>query len=111
MVFKTIEPQEWDVVPTDIALIAPPGVCPKIAPRSSLAIKNTDVGAGVADIDYIGNDKIVIINHSRENHLHIEQSDKIGQFVLTRYETPKVVELTHTDSTARGDKDFGSSAN
>ena len=38
VVFKTIEPQECDVVPTDIALIAPPGVYPRTAPRSSLVI-------------------------------------------------------------------------
>ena len=110
-VFKTIEPLECDVVPTDIALIAPPGVYPRIAPRSSLAIKNTHVGAGVVDIDYRGNVQIVIMNHSRENHLHNELGDKIGQFVLTRYETSKVVEVTHINSTARGDKGFGSSGN
>ena len=110
-VFKAIELQECDVVPTDIALIAHPGIYPRIAPRSSLAIKNMDVGAGVVDADYRGNIKIVIMNHSRENHLHIEPGDKIGQFVLTRYETLKVVEVTHIDSTARGDKRFGSSGN
>ena len=90
-VFKTIEPQECDVVPTDIALIAPCVVYPRIAPRSGLAIKNTDVGAGIVDIDYRVNVKIVIMNHSKENHLHIEPGDKIVQFVLTRYETPEVV--------------------
>ena len=108
-VFKTIEPQECDVVPSDIVLIAPPAVYPRIAPRSSLAIKNTDVGAGIVDIDYRGN--VIIMNHSKENHLHIEPGDKIGQFVLTRYETPEVVEVSHLDSTERGDKGFGSSRN
>ena len=90
-VFKTIEPQECDVVPTDIALIAPCGVYPRIAPRSGFALKNTDIGAGVVDIDYRVNVKIVIMNHSKENHLHIELGDKIVQFVLTRYETPEVL--------------------
>ena len=111
VVFKTIEPLECDVVPTDIALIAPPGVYPRITPRSSLAIKNMDVGAGIVDIVYRGNVKIVIMNHSRENHLNIEPGDKIGHFVLTRYETTKFVEVTHIDSTVRGGKGFGSSGN
>ena len=59
-VSKTIEPLECNVVPTDIALIAPPGVYPRIAPRSGLAIKNTDVGAGVVNIDYRGNVKLLL---------------------------------------------------
>ena len=49
------------------------------------------------------------MNHSKENHLHIKPGDKIGQFVLTRYETPEVVEVSDLDSTERGDKGFCSS--
>ena len=108
-VFKSIGLQECNAIPTYIALITPPGVYPRIAPRSSLAIKNTDVGAGVVDIDYRRNVKIVIMNYSKENHLHIEPGDKIGQFVLTVYKTPEIVEVSHLDSTEKGYKGFGRS--
>ena len=37
--FKFIPPQKCDLVATDIALILPPGVYLRIAPRSSLALK------------------------------------------------------------------------
>ena len=93
-IFKTIEPQECDVIATDIALTARPGVYPRIGPRSSLAIKNTHVGVGVVDIDYRENIKIVIMNRSKENHLHIEPGGKIGQFFLARYKAPQILEVS-----------------
>ena len=39
----------------DITLQCPKNVYPRIAPGSSLAMKNTDIGAGVIDTDYRGN--------------------------------------------------------
>ena len=67
------------------------------------------MGAGVIDIDYRGSMKIIIMNHSTQNHLHIEPGDKIGQFVLTRFETSKIVEVFQFESTERGGKGFRSS--
>ena len=58
-----------------------------------MALKNTDIGAGVVDLDYRGNVKVVIMNHSTDNHLHIEPGGRIAQFILTRLETPEVVEV------------------
>ena len=67
------------------------------------------MGTGIIDIDYRGNMKIVIINHSAQNHLHIELGDKIGQFILTRFETPEIVEVFQIEPTERGEKGFRSS--
>ena len=39
-------------------------VYPRIAPRSSFAMKNPDVGVGVIDYDYRGNIKVLILNRS-----------------------------------------------
>ena len=39
------------LVPMNIALQCPNGVDPRLAPRSSMACRFTDVGAGVIDID------------------------------------------------------------
>ena len=62
----SILPQSKGLVPTDIALQSPKNVYSRIAPRSNVAMKNTDVGAGVIDTDYRGNVRVLILNHSAE---------------------------------------------
>lgn len=52
-----ITTQSCSAVATDIALISLPGVYPRVALRSSMALKNTNVGAGVIDIYNRGNVK------------------------------------------------------
>ena len=47
----TILPHGCKTVATDIVLVPPPGVYRRITPRSSLALKNANVGAGVLDVD------------------------------------------------------------
>ena len=91
--FKSISPQGCEAAAADITIIAPPGLYPRIATRSSMALKNTDIGAGVVDLDYRGNVKVVIMNHSTDNHLHIEPGDWIAQFILMRFETPEFEEV------------------
>ena len=73
-----------------------------------MALKSTNVGAGVIDLDYRGNVKVVIMNHSTNFKLIIEVGDKIAQFILTRVKSPDVVEVNELDSTARGSGGFGS---
>ena len=89
-------------------MTSPRGVCPRVALRSSLAIKNTDFRAGVIDLDYRGNLKVVITNHSVDTHLHIEPRDLIAQFIMTRFETPELEEVVDVDATERGQEGFGS---
>ena len=79
-----ITPQSCSAVTTDIAMISPPGVYPRVAPRSSMALKNTNVRVGVIDRDYRGNVKVVIMKHSTNSHLNIERGDRIAQFILTK---------------------------
>ena len=59
---------------TDLALNRPPGLYPRVAPRSSLACKNTNVGAGVIDFEYRENFKVLMMNYSQEN-LNINLGD------------------------------------
>ena len=100
-------PLSHKLIRTDIVLSCPPGLHPRVAPRSSLACKNTNEGAGVIDVNYRGNVKVLMLNHSQEN-LNIELRDRIAQFILTRYETPDVEEVDELDSTSRGMNGFGS---
>ena len=56
------------IVDTRLALALPSGTYAHIAPRSGLAIRNfIDVGAGVVDLDYHGEIKVVLFNHSAED--------------------------------------------
>ena len=107
-VYKSISPQICEAVATDITLISPRGLYPRVATRSRLAIKNTDVGVGVIDLDYRGNLKVVIMNHSVETHLHIEPGDRIAQFIMSRFETHEFVEVVDVDATERGHGGLGS---
>jgi hypothetical protein len=55
------------LIPTGISIEIPSGHYARIAPRSSLAWKShIDVGAGVVDIDYRGEVKVVLFNHAKE---------------------------------------------
>ena len=95
------------LVPADIALQCPKGVYPRIAPRSSMTCRFTDVGVGVVDIDYTGNVKVVMMNHS-EQDIEVSQGQLIAQFVLTRYEVSETVEVQSFKPTERGTDSFGS---
>ena len=95
------------LVPTDIALQCPKGVYPGVGSRSSMACRFTDVGAGVVDIDYTGNVKVVMMNHSDQD-IEVSQGQRIAQFVLTSYEVPETVEVQSFKPTERGAGGFGS---
>ena len=94
------------LVPTDIALQCSKGTYPRAAPPSSMACRFTDAGAGVVDIDYTGNVKVVMMNHSDQD-IEVSQGQSITQFVLTRYEVPETVEVQSFKPTERGVGGFG----
>lgn len=96
------------LVKTDLAIVLPPGVYGRIAPRSGLAWKkHLDVGAGVIDPDYRGPIGIVLFNHSNQDYT-IRRGDRVAQLILERFEVAAVEEVKELDTTARGPKGFGS---
>ena len=52
----------------------------RIAPRSGLAVKGIDVGAGVVDSDYRGKVKVLLINNTKEDFV-INTTDRIAQMI------------------------------
>jgi len=52
----------------------------RIAPRSGLACRGIDIGAGVVDSDYRGEIKVVVINNSKETFV-INTGDRIAQLI------------------------------
>lgn len=54
----------------------------RIAPRSSLAVKGIDVGAGVVDADYRGEVKVLLINNTGED-FYYDLNTRIAQMIPT----------------------------
>ena len=101
-------PQSKSLVPTCIALQCLKNVYPRIASKSSVAMENTDLEAGVFDTDCRGNVRVLILNNCKEI-FNIEAGDRMAQFVLTRYETPDIIEVSDSKQTIRASNGFGSS--
>jgi dUTP pyrophosphatase len=96
------------IVPTDIAMAIPLGYYGRVAPRSGLAAKHhIDVGAGVIDADYRGAVGVVLFNHA-ETDYEIAKGDRVAQLVITKIDTPQVIEVDDLDDTVRGEGGFGS---
>ena len=96
------------LIPTGLQLVLPPGTYGRVAPRSGLAVKQgLTTGAGVIDIDYTGEVKVLLFNHG-DDDFTVRRGERIAQLILERIVTPPVVELDHVRSTDRGTDGFGS---
>ena len=86
----------------------PLGTYARITLHSGLAIRNfIDVGVRVVDLDYWGEIKVVLFNHSAED-FNVQVSDRIAQLILERIETPQVKKVATLDDTDRGAGGLGS---
>ena len=102
-------PQSRIAVETGISIAFPKGWYGRIAPRSGLAFNyGIDVLAGVADSDYRGQIKVILLN-TGDTPFTIKHGDRIAQIV------PEYcgfwTEMTVCDSlndTERGQGGFGS---
>jgi dUTP pyrophosphatase len=62
-----IPPTHRALIGTGVAIVLPPGVYGRVAPRSGLAVKHgIQVGAGVVDPDYTGEVKVVLFQSRRQ---------------------------------------------
>lgn len=95
-------------VNTGICFCVPCGTYGRIAPRSGLAIKGIDVGAGVIDRDYTGVVQVILYNHT-DHDFPIKKGDRIAQLVIECIKTPTPTVVQSLSSTTRGSNGFGSS--
>ena len=103
-----IPPAHRALVGSGVAIVLPPGVYGRVAPRSGLAVRHgIQVGAGVVDPDYTGEVKVVLFNHGHAD-FHINKGDRIAQLVLEKCETPPIEEIGVVEETERGADGFGS---
>jgi len=79
----------------------------RIAPRSGMAVKGIDVGAGVVDLDYRGEVKVLLINNSDSKYT-IDYGDRIAQLIIEKIYMLDVINTSELDETDRGSGGFGS---
>lgn len=103
-----IPPNSKQLIDTGVAFTVPPGTYGRIAPRSGLSCKGTDVGAGVVDRDYTGEVKVLLFNLNTDKEITIKKDDRIAQLILTKISCCDVVEVESLESTSRGEGGFGS---
>ncbi len=108
-----VQPRDRKVVHTGISVEIMPKEAAKhfylrIAPRSGLAVKGVDVGAGVVDTSYRGELGVVMINNT-DKAVRVNAGDRVAQVILERIEIPEFVCTTDDLSqTTRGTGGFGS---
>lgn len=88
------------LVKTDIAMAIPYGYYGRVAPRSSMAMKHTDIGAGVIDSDYRGEIGVVLFNHS-DTDLVIKVHDRVAQLIVEKLGMGDLTEVSELDETSR----------
>jgi dUTP pyrophosphatase len=99
-------------VSTGIALEIPEGWAGLVLPRSGLAARHgiTLTNApGLIDAGYRGEIQVVMLNTDREASFAVAVGDRIAQLVITRIESPDLVEVAELPPTRRAGGGFGSS--
>ncbi|MBX5443039.1 MAG: dUTP diphosphatase [Solirubrobacteraceae bacterium] len=108
----TIGPGERALVATGVAIELPERHAGLVVPRSGLAVRHgiSVVNApGLIDPGYRGEVKVILLNTDRREPFTVAPGDRIAQLVVTRVETPDVVEVAELEPSRRGDGGFGSS--
>jgi dUTP pyrophosphatase len=109
----TIQPGEFDKVPTGLYFELPPNYEMQVRPRSGLSAKHGVTvlnSPGTIDSDYRGEIIVILINHGKEP-FKIEVGDRIAQGVIAQTLT-NFIKLNNvseiSDNTERSSGGFGS---
>ncbi len=104
-----INPGQWKLIPTGIALSMPAKLEAQVRPRSGLALKHgiTVLNApGTIDADYRGEIGVILLN-AGENSFRIQRGDRIAQLVFMQVPAVSVKVVESLDETSRGSGGFG----
>jgi dUTP pyrophosphatase len=103
-----ILPGQRRLVDTGFSMAFEGNMYARIAPRSGLAVKGIDVGAGVIDSDYRGVVKVLLINNS-QNDFKVNVGDRIAQMVFESLAMNTYFQqVEELGQTVRGSGGFGS---
>lgn len=106
----TLQPGEWQLIPTGLAIALPEGYEAQVRPRSGLAAKfgiscvNTP---GTIDADYRGELRVNLINHGREPFV-VKRGERIAQMIIAPVVQAILEPVDSLDETQRGAGGFGS---
>lgn len=95
------------LISTGLAMAVPLGTMLRVCPRSGLAVKGIDVGAGVVDADYRGEVKVLLINTGIDLFT-VKRGDRIAQGVVLPVTLVAFDVVDDLDETQRGSGGFGS---
>ncbi|MCK8816468.1 dUTP diphosphatase [Natroniella sulfidigena] len=104
-----LEPGEYRLFKTGIAISLPRGYAGFVNPRSGLALKHgvTVLNAdGVIDPGYRGEIGVVLINHGTED-FEVVKGDRIAQLIVQQYEEVEWEEVEQLDDSKRGSGGYG----
>jgi dUTP pyrophosphatase len=107
-----LEPGARASVGTGISVEIPAGHAGFVLPRSGLAQRHGIAlvnAPGLIDSGYRGELRILLLNTDPREPCVIAAGDRIAQLVLTRVETPPVIEVDELSVSERGSGGFGSS--
>ncbi len=105
-----IEPGEWALVSTGIAVAIPEGHGGFVLPRSGLAVRSGVTvlnSPGLVDSGYRGELKVALINHGAEP-FEIGVGDRIAQLVIVAVGEVEYLPVESLEDTSRGSGGFGS---
>lgn len=104
-----LQPGEYKLIPTGVAIEIPEGFEGQVRPRSGLALKYGIAclnSPGTIDSDYRGEVKVLLINHGKAP-VHFERGERIAQLIISRYERVQVELAEDLQDTVRSDGGFG----
>jgi dUTP pyrophosphatase len=105
----SLQPGEWALIPTGIALAVPPDFEGQVRPRSGLSLKH-GIGVlnapGTIDADYRGEIGVILFNFGREPFV-VRHGERIAQLVISKVYRAVVKEVDELPATARGTGGFG----
>jgi dUTP pyrophosphatase len=100
--------QDVTLVPTGIAVEAPPGYDLQIRPRSGLARRGVDVILGTLDSDYRGEVFVSMRTFGSLANYTIQDGDRIAQLVISRFEALPLLQVDDLSDSERGAGGHGS---
>ena len=96
------------LVPTGIAIAAPPGIDVQIRPRSGLASRGVLAVLGTLDADYRGELFVTLYCLPEPGRYVVEDGERIAQLVVARLAPAELEVVDDLDATARGAGGHGS---
>lgn len=96
------------MVPTGIAIEAPPGCDLQVRPRSGLSARGVGVAFGTIDADYRGELQVTMWTFGGLESYELRHGDRIAQLVVAVLADVAVVEAAELNPSSRGHGGHGS---